>query len=158
MLNTRSHFGLKHVGLELFCSAVSCLSVFGAMHSSTARATDWARFRGPEGSGVADKLNLPDDFSLENVSWKIPSAAGTSSLVISEGKIFATSFDGDQRALRCLDANSGKELWVQTTQSLRKRRRLRRMVPSLALLFAIQNTSAFSTLMQGCSFIDATDH
>ncbi len=86
----------------------------------TVTATDWNQFRGPGGSGVSDKLNLADDFSLEQVSWKSALGGGTSSVIFSEGKLFATSFSEQKRTLHCLDATTGKEIWTKSVESLRK--------------------------------------
>jgi outer membrane protein assembly factor BamB len=83
-------------------------------------ATDWSQFRGPSGTGVSEKLNLADDFSLEQVSWKSAIGAGTSSIILSQGKLFATSFTDQKRTLHCLDAATGGELWTQSVDSLRK--------------------------------------
>ncbi len=53
---------------------------------------DWNRFRGPNGSGIALALSLPNDFTLEqNTLWNIEAGAGNSSVVTSEKFLFVTS-------------------------------------------------------------------
>ncbi len=88
----------------------------------TSRATDdnqWNQFRGPNGTGVAATLNLSDDFSLEDVRWKTAFGNGNSSIVVSDGKLFATSFSGTTRTLHCMNASSGDELWAKSIESSR---------------------------------------
>ena len=91
-----------------------------AVSSSAAFATDWNQFRGPSGTGVSDKLNLADDFSIDHVSWKSALGGGTSSVIFSDGKLFATSLNEQKRTLHCLDATTGREIWTKTVESLRK--------------------------------------
>jgi outer membrane protein assembly factor BamB len=76
-------------------------------------AADWPRFRGPNGTGVAD-ANLPVRWQEEDIVWKaaIP-GIGHSSPVIGAGRVFlqSASEDGRERWLLCLDAATGKTLW-----------------------------------------------
>lgn len=93
---------------------------------SISQAQDWPRFRGADGSGVADASGLPTTWdSQKNIVWKtdLP-GPGTSSPVILGSKIYLTSYSGyaeseDEpgeqanlvRYLVCLDRKSGKLLW-----------------------------------------------
>ena len=71
--------------------AVSALSV------ETATAGDWARFRGPNGSGVsADEAAIPAEWSdSKNLQWKaeLP-GPGASSPIVVGGRVFVTSWSG----------------------------------------------------------------
>ncbi|MDX1983638.1 MAG: PQQ-binding-like beta-propeller repeat protein [Bryobacteraceae bacterium] len=79
-------------------------------------AADWPRFRGPNGTGVAEAKNLPVEFGKEkNLKWRVEVPGGTSSPIVSAGRIFLTAFEKDDRLLLCLDAGSGKLLWKQAT-------------------------------------------
>lgn len=76
------------------------------------RAGDWPRFRGPNGSGVADTAGLPEKFGPAlNVVWKAQLPVGHSSPVISRDRIFLTAVDRDKLFTFCLDRDSGKILW-----------------------------------------------
>lgn len=75
-------------------------------------ANDWNRFRGPNGSGVSETTGLPDSVTPETTLWKVELGKGWSSPVLWGDKIFVTAETGeDSRAVLCLDAKSGKELW-----------------------------------------------
>ena len=91
-------------------------------------AGDWARYRGPNGSGVsADGAEVPVKWSEEeNVKWKIGlPGPGHSSPIIVGDKIFLTCWSGyatdgeerlgDQKDLRyhllCLDREDGSTVW-----------------------------------------------
>ena len=72
----------------------------------------WPRFRGPDGTGVADSEKPPVEFGPgKNELWKVDVAAGASSPCVWGGRIFLTAFDGVKLWTLCLDRASGKELW-----------------------------------------------
>src|SRR5580698_11053065 len=75
-------------------------------------AADWPRFRGPNGSGVAESTALPDSIGPDkHVVWKTALPPGHSSPVISGDRIFLTAFEGDKLFTIALDRASGKILW-----------------------------------------------
>jgi outer membrane protein assembly factor BamB len=79
-------------------------------------AGNWTRFRGPNGTGVAEDTDIPVQFSDKNILWKAPIPGdGNSSPVVWGNHIFLqTSLDrGKERALLCLDADTGKILWTR---------------------------------------------
>jgi len=76
----------------------------------------WTRFRGPNGTGVAETGKLPDQFGKDrNLQWRTPLGAGFSSPVIGDKCVFVTAFEGKKAGQKawttCLDRKSGKELW-----------------------------------------------
>ncbi|MEM7811366.1 MAG: PQQ-binding-like beta-propeller repeat protein [Planctomycetota bacterium] len=115
---------------RLFC--VSALAV--AMSAAPASASDWNRFRGPNGTGIAAEADPPatwgDD---ENVLWKTPlPGPGSSSPVITPdgSKAFLTCYtgygvaDGAKSDLRslvrhllCFDTATGERLWIQSIKA-----------------------------------------
>ncbi len=96
------------------------MSVVCFEYSSSAVAEDWARFRGPNGTGVSESKNLTSDFSMDkNVLWKVESGKGTSCPIVVSGKLFVTSVEGDQRVMKCLNAKSGKQLWEKSVTKVR---------------------------------------
>lgn len=92
-----------------------CLSGFFALSFSFALlGADWPRFRGPNGTGLADgPLPIVD---VKAALWKVPlPGRGVSSPIVVGGKIFvqSASEDGSKRLLICLDGSSGKTLWTK---------------------------------------------
>jgi outer membrane protein assembly factor BamB len=81
---------------------------------SVARADDWPQWRGPTLNGISTATELPEKWSAtEGIAWKykMPGPAG-STPVIAAGKLYATSAQGDDLVLLCLDLQ-GKLLWEQ---------------------------------------------
>ena len=121
-------FGQAVRGAALF------LMLGSALEPAAAPASDWPRFRGPNGSGVSpDTAPAAVTWSPdENIRFKVPLAgAGVSSPIIVGDRIFVTSYSGyglnrrdpgDQadlkRHLQCIDRKSGKVLWEKTVQAV----------------------------------------
>lgn len=94
------------------------------------QASDWPRFRGPNGSGVsADTNPLPVTWSDdENTQWKIElPGPGSSSPIVVGDRVYVTCWSGygesreepgDQenlvRHLLCIDRNDGSIIWDET--------------------------------------------
>jgi outer membrane protein assembly factor BamB len=111
---------------------ISCLSITLLCIATFASAADWARFRGPNGSGVSqDKAPVPTSFSdTENLKWKVAlPGPGSSSPIIVGDRLFVTCWSGygvdrgnpgDQKNLRrhliCLDRNTGKTIWSKSVE------------------------------------------
>ncbi len=77
---------------------------------------DWSRFRGPNGTGVAETTNLPTEVGpTSNVVWKTALPPGHSSPVLTESRIFLTAHTAEktnyQLLVIALDRATGKELW-----------------------------------------------
>jgi outer membrane protein assembly factor BamB len=80
--------------------------------SGAVNAADWPRFRGPNGSGVAETTGLPADLGpAKNVVWKTPLPPGYSSPVLSGDRIFLTAYEGETLLTLALDQATGKVLW-----------------------------------------------
>jgi outer membrane protein assembly factor BamB len=109
----------------------SGLAVF-AICTSPAQAGDWARFHGPDGSGVStDTQPVPVKWSeTENLKWryKMP-GPGSSSPIVVGPRVFVTCWTGyavdrdnmgEEKDLRrhliCLDRRTGKVLWDQSVE------------------------------------------
>lgn len=105
--------GTWSVVLVLCCS----LDVFAA---------DWSRFRGPNGSGVAENARPPVTWSeTEHLQWITPLPGyGSSSPIVVGDKVFVTCYSGYgldaenpgditdlRRHLVCADLTSGEVLW-----------------------------------------------
>jgi len=83
------------------------------------RAEDWPGWRGPRGDGSSAEKNVPLQWDGANgggVLWKIEvPGEGHSSPIVSGTRVFLTSAlpDTQERALYCLDRDTGRELWRQ---------------------------------------------
>lgn len=103
------------------------LLLFSFQVCSTLLAADWARFRGPNGSGLApDDKPVPVEWSAtKNLKWRadLPGPGSSSPIVVGD-RVFVTCWTGyadgsateeDINALKrhlvCLDRASGKILW-----------------------------------------------
>ncbi len=80
-------------------------------------ASDWPRFRGPNGTGVSTDSDVPIKFGEEkNLQWKIAlPGTGNSSPIVSKQRIFlqSASDDGSERMVLCLDLANGNTLWTE---------------------------------------------
>ena len=76
----------------------------------------WPQFRGPNSSGVGTGTPPVHFGPGQNVLWKTAVAAGLSSPVVWDGRIFLTEFDQATRQLStlCIDRRTGKILWRRT--------------------------------------------
>jgi len=85
---------------------VSCLD--------RAAAQEWARFRGPNGTGVSHAKGIPTKITDADINWKIElPGSGHSSPVLWGEKIFLTT-TGDKSggiSVICLNAKDGAKLW-----------------------------------------------
>jgi outer membrane protein assembly factor BamB len=83
-----------------------------------ARADNWDRFRGPNGTGTIDDKNVPLTFSAtKNVIWKVAlPGVGNSSPIIWDRHLFlhSASKDGSLRSLACLDTSDGRIRWQKS--------------------------------------------
>src|SRR5579862_2071612 len=77
-----------------------------------AAASDWTRFRGPNGSGVNETTGLPAEFGpQQNLVWRTPLPPGHSSPLLVGDRIFLTAYEGDRLLTFCLDRSTGKIQW-----------------------------------------------
>lgn len=80
----------------------------------------WPRFRGPNGTGVSSSTGLPDTIDAEtNLLWKIEPGKGSSSPIVADGRVYLTSYEGEERFVQCLKVTSGELLWKQTVRKVR---------------------------------------
>jgi outer membrane protein assembly factor BamB len=72
----------------------------------------WPRFRGPNGSGIAEDQAPPVRFGPEsNVKWKISIPSGLSSPIVVGDKLVITAFDGEKLYTIAYQRSDGKEAW-----------------------------------------------
>jgi len=89
-----------------------------------ARGEDWPRFRGPNGAGVTAATGLPANFGLEtNLAWRTAAPAGSSSPIVSAGRVFLTGYEGNQRLVWCLELKDGRRLWERRLEAVRNEKK-----------------------------------
>jgi outer membrane protein assembly factor BamB len=97
--------------------------IAGCAAVTSARADNWPRFRGPNGTGVANGQDLPVHFGEQSgILWKTPlPGLGNSSPVVWGDRLFlqTSSDDGRERSLLCLSVADGKILWSRSVPGRR---------------------------------------
>ncbi|MBM3765603.1 MAG: hypothetical protein FJW32_09440 [Acidobacteria bacterium] len=81
-------------------------------------AEDWARFRGPNGSGVNDAHPLPA--KLDKPLWRVNLPPGLSSPVTFGERIYLTAFEDEKLLTMALDRANGKIVWRSGVDRPRK--------------------------------------
>lgn len=113
--------------------ATSLLTVSLVLACAAAvQAENWARFRGPNGAGIAADKDIPVQWDKTNILWKTPiPGMGNSSPVVWEDRIFLHSAkpDGSERLLICLNTD-GKILWTKSVAGSLARTHLRNTMAS----------------------------
>jgi len=75
-------------------------------------ASDWYRFRGPNGGGISEATGLPIEFGADkNVLWKTLLPPGHSSPVLAGDRLFVTGFEKDSLATVAVSTQTGTILW-----------------------------------------------
>lgn len=86
----------------------------GRSHAGTA---EWARFRGPNGSGIGSAPGLPANFGASDFNWRIDlPGGGHSSPVVWGEHVFVTANPKGttKRVMLCVSAADGKTVWTKT--------------------------------------------
>jgi outer membrane protein assembly factor BamB len=92
-----------------FVFVLCCLLLIATVSPADAQ---WARFRGPNGSGVDLSAGYPVEFSpTKNVAWKASVAYGQSSPIVVGTRLYGTASEGDRLITFCLETRTGRELW-----------------------------------------------
>ncbi len=91
-------------------TAVGCAVVLSV---SCALAQDWPQWRGPNRDSKASGFTAPKTWPKElTQKWKTSVGNGDSSPVLVGDKLYVFSRQEGDEVTRCLDAGTGKELWV----------------------------------------------
>lgn len=77
---------------------------------------DWPQWRGLHRDGVAADRGLLTEWPKAGptVDWKKPIGGGYSSVSVWNGRLYTMDRQGDQERVLCLDAKTGKEIWVHS--------------------------------------------
>jgi outer membrane protein assembly factor BamB len=111
-----------------FLGALAVLAWFTCGPGHAAAQTDqWARFRGPNGTGVSSTTGLPSEFGpATGVVWKTPLPPGHSSPALTPTRIFVTAHTADREryslSVLALDRRNGQVLWQREVPRRQKGR------------------------------------
>ena len=85
-----------------------------ALLATTALAGDWAQFQGPGRNGVSTETGIARVWPEggPKVLWTLDLGPGYGGAAVTKGKVYLLDrITGKKDMFRCLDLNSGKELW-----------------------------------------------
>jgi outer membrane protein assembly factor BamB len=109
---------------SLFTMRLKPILLLVARLSVSSLASDWPRFRGPNGSGVGQTEKLPIEFGPgTNLQWRIPVLEGSSSPIIASNRVWLTGYSGNRRSILCLNLETGIVLWERSLESVRSERK-----------------------------------
>src|SRR5262245_4435763 len=106
-------------GIVVALAATIVGAVSPASFSLAADSLDWPSWRGPDQTRISHETGLVEKWNPEtgeNVLWKCPQAAGISSPIVMNGKVYSQvrskpDTKQEQEEVICIDANTGKVLW-----------------------------------------------
>jgi outer membrane protein assembly factor BamB len=86
--------------------------------SLPARADQWPRFRGPNGTGVSGLKGLPTSWTESDYEWvvELPGLGHSSPVIWDDALFLTTALEDGTRTLHRFDATTGKEVWSQSTR------------------------------------------
>jgi outer membrane protein assembly factor BamB len=90
---------------------VACAVAIAAFAGLDLHGEEWARFRGPNGTGVSPIEKLPIDLEPARALWKTRLSPGHSSPVLASDRLFVTAHEGGALLVIALDRKSGRILW-----------------------------------------------
>jgi outer membrane protein assembly factor BamB len=95
-----------------FSSILVILLATATVAAGPGPGDEWSRFRGPNGSGVAEVGALPVEFGpSRNLIWKTDLPQGYSSPIVYGDRIYLTGFRDGKLLSIALDRGTGKMLW-----------------------------------------------
>jgi outer membrane protein assembly factor BamB len=102
---------LKTMRLSLAALLLTALPVIAADAPE-----DWPRWLGPRGDGISRETGLAEKWKGNGPKklWDRKVGVGHSSPVAVDGKVYLFHLIGNQDALTCFDAETGKVIWNQT--------------------------------------------
>lgn len=80
--------------------------------ASFVSAADWPQWRGPHRDAVVTDFTAPPTWPKElQMKWSTPVGNGVATPALVGGKLYAFGYQDGKEVIRCLDADTGKELW-----------------------------------------------
>jgi outer membrane protein assembly factor BamB len=97
----------------------ACLLAAGAV-SYAAERTDWARFRGPNGSGIASATRVPTEFGPgKNMLWRLALPPGHSSPILHGDRVYLTGFRDHALVTIAIDRTRGEIVWERAAPEVK---------------------------------------
>ena len=107
-----------HTGRLAACTV--CAAALLIARAGAAGPPDWARFRGPNGSGISTATNVPTEFGpKKNLIWRLDLPPGHSSPILVGNRVYLTAFRGDALVTFAIDRESGRILWERTAPQVK---------------------------------------
>jgi outer membrane protein assembly factor BamB len=98
---------------HILVTALAACALGGRPEAAPASSA-WPQWRGPNRdgrvSGLAPRASWPETLTP---GWKVKVGAGHSSPIVSGGRVYQFSREGENEVVRALDLGSGRELWRQ---------------------------------------------
>jgi outer membrane protein assembly factor BamB len=91
--------------------------------AASAPPGEWARFRGPNGSGLSEATRVPIEFGpAKNLLWRLPLPQGHSSPILFGNRIYLTAMRADETLVTlAIDRTAGKILWEREAPKVKTR-------------------------------------
>ncbi len=87
--------------------------------SRNAGAGDWPQWRGPNRDNKVVGFTVPSAWPKELTrKWKVTVGDGLASPALVGGKLFVFTRQGNDEVTRCLEADTGKEVWIEKYQAV----------------------------------------
>ena len=87
---------------------------------SAAGPAEWARFRGPNGSGVSAATKVPTEFGPDrNLLWRLPLPPGHSSPILLGDRIYLTGFRDGTLVTIAIDRGPGRIVWERQAPAVK---------------------------------------
>lgn len=81
--------------------------------AASSRAGDWPQWRGPARDGRAADFKAPKEWPKElTQKWKVTVGDGVATPALVGDKLFVFTREGNAEVTRCLNADTGKEVWA----------------------------------------------
>jgi outer membrane protein assembly factor BamB len=86
-----------------------------ATQTVSVRTGDWAEFRGPDRQGVVKGVRIATDWAAHppRLLWRHRLGPAWSSVITVGGRLYTQEQRGDQEAVVCYDADTGRQLWAR---------------------------------------------
>ncbi len=99
---------------NVYAGALAALLTLSSGFAQTTDPSDasWSRFRGPNGTGIAESGELPAAIGpKQNVIWRKELPTGHSSPILSAEHIFLTGAEKDEIFTFCIERKTGETVW-----------------------------------------------
>src|SRR6516225_7048602 len=102
-------------GTSMKGAMVACVLLFA---SSSVRAQDWPQWRGPNRDAKVTGFNTPGTWPKQlTEKWKVTVGEGVATPALVGDRLYVFSREGGNEMVRCLNADTGKEIWQDKYES-----------------------------------------